>query len=1141
MNPDSGLQDLDLESQLAPVLDELTDKLNRGEQPDIAEYARAYPHLASLLRDMDPLLRLARRTKESGPVFQPLPDRLGDYRILRQIGRGGMGVVYEAVQESLSRRVALKVLPRQLVKDSVSLARFLQEGQAAARLHHTNIVPIFGVGEQEGVHYYAMQFIEGRGLDVFLHDVTNSRQATKAQTPQAGSEHEIQEARHGPDASDSPEDILVSPRSDSATAGKPYVRRVVRFGLQASEALAHAHSQGVLHRDIKPSNLLLDEQGNLWITDFGLAKILDGGDLTHTGDLVGTMRYLAPERFQGRSDERSDIYSLGLTLYELLTLRPAFDATNQDSLVRQITQTEPPSPRRLDAAIPRDLETIILKAIAKEPGRRYASAAILADDLRRFMDDRPIQARRVSAIERTWRWCRRNPALASSTIAALILLVVLSLVSSVAALWLRNGRDEANRRLFESLLVQAQAARWSGRVGQRFESLQALSEAVVIARNLKLDESRFRELRSESIACMALADVQFIKEWEGYPLGSEGLSFDGDLEQYARGDGQANVSVRRVADDVELAHLIGPATSVAQGLLFSPNRKFLAASYRSGIAGMPVQSALVWDIQGQKILFDSPGTVLGFSPDSRIVAVGEPEGTLVLYEIETVKEVRKWDLGSPPQSLAFHPDANQLAVALYDRREVQLLDLTSENLIRKLPQPSNVWSVAWQPTGVLLATACDDANVYLWDPATGRCQATLSGHQGSVTQVSFTRGGDAVLSQSWDGTARLWNPWTGRQLARIDGGESALSVDDLRLIVRNGTKLSLWDLALGREYRTLPRSLESNTDVHDGDISPDGRWLSTSHNAGVRVWDLATNELVASLPLGGRTIGAIFHPNGEELISSGSEGLYRWPFEQDANTLRIGPPRKLPIKGSLQRVRLDKAGRNLAVVGNGGLILNLENPSENVLPLDHPNAIFVSLSPDGRWAATGAWNRPGAKVWDTGTGQCVTDLLPNSNSVFVAFSPDSQRLVTSTGTEFCCWSVGSWKLIWRYPRHHSDEIPGKAVFTRDGKVLAVTDSPRTIQLLDPETGKPLVALQAPDSDITNLIGFNADGSQLVVATSGISRNQVWDLRRIRAQLAAMGLDWDLPPLAPPAENPTPLQVHVELGELKAIPPKQTAE
>ena len=467
---------------LEELAEEFAELHRRGASPSINDYAAKHPEWADEIRELFPALAMIEQFKpsiESGEVFkregQSTVQSFGDYRILREVGRGGMGVVYEAEQISLGRHVALKVLPSHRFLSDVQVQRFEREAKAAGRLHHTNIVPVYGVGEHEGTLYYVMQFIRGLGLDEVLKQVNQLRKspaqddgsdtgAMKRQTNRAKLSAEALSRclLSGQFAVQQPQDETVTyrppanepsestPSTDFAVSsvhlpgqtepssftetGRKYWISVARIGMQVADALAHAHSQGTMHRDIKPSNLLLDEHGIVWITDFGLAKTVDEEDnLTDTGDVVGTMRYVAPERFKERGDVRSDIFSLGLTLYELLALRPAFDAADRSRLVEQVMNAEPPRLRKLNAAIPRDLETIVLKAISREPVQRYQTASELAADLRRFVEDKPIWAKRSHLLERVVKWTKRRPAVAG--LISLVALVALLGISGIFWQW----------------------------------------------------------------------------------------------------------------------------------------------------------------------------------------------------------------------------------------------------------------------------------------------------------------------------------------------------------------------------------------------------------------------------------------------------------------------------------------------------------------------------------------------------------------------------------------------------------------------------------------------------------------------------------------------------------------------------------
>jgi serine/threonine protein kinase len=433
--PDDGDPVLD------DLVDEFLDRLQGGEPIDHESFARAHPERAGRLRELLPALEAVAGcgpasadrdgAEGAGPDLVEAIGTLGDYRLIREVGRGGMGIVYEAEQLSLGRRVALKVLPFAASLDPRHRLRFQTEAHAAACLHHTHIVPVYTVGCDRGVYYYAMQFIEGRSLAALIRDLRRPGQAV-APGP----------APH--DDSTTWSAVRASATTSASAKCREQARMAARLGAQAAEALEHAHQQGILHRDVKPSNLLVDDRGALWVTDFGLARLQDDPGLTTTGDLLGTLRYMSPEQAQAKPavvDHRSDVYSLGATLYELVTLRPAYDGRDRQELLRQIAQDEPVAPRRVDPAIPRDLETIVLKAMAKDPAGRYASMREMADDLGRFLDGQAIRARRPGPAERVARWARRHRALVSAS-AVILMLTCAGLAVGSALIWREKLRTE---------------------------------------------------------------------------------------------------------------------------------------------------------------------------------------------------------------------------------------------------------------------------------------------------------------------------------------------------------------------------------------------------------------------------------------------------------------------------------------------------------------------------------------------------------------------------------------------------------------------------------------------------------------------------------------------------------------------------
>ncbi len=438
------------------MADSFLERVRRGERPSISDFAARYPELADQIRELLPLLVEMELAKSAGVAaetgsFKPesadageIPRQLGNFRILGRLGDGGMGVVYEAIQEGLGRHVALKVIRPEFLADPGFLQRFRREAQAAAQLHHPHIVPVFDAGTHDGVPYFAMQFISGQSLDAILREVkrlrgvkADARPAGEPDGAEAGAQARRPDShRHRRTAADRPirprAAGMRSPRPVPAQESRPrdrsiptrrarhwaittrgeYYRVIARLGAQVAGAVGYAHKQGILHRDIKPSNLLIGLDGHIWVADFGLAKVVESDDASRSQDLAGTPRYMAPERFEGWSDRRSDVYALGLTLYEMATLSPAFPAHDRAQLIHQILHEDPTHPRRLDRRIPHDLETIIRKAMAREPAERYRSADELAEDLENFLAHRPIRARRNTLTERAWKWCRRKPALA---------------------------------------------------------------------------------------------------------------------------------------------------------------------------------------------------------------------------------------------------------------------------------------------------------------------------------------------------------------------------------------------------------------------------------------------------------------------------------------------------------------------------------------------------------------------------------------------------------------------------------------------------------------------------------------------------------------------------------------------------------
>jgi serine/threonine protein kinase/WD40 repeat protein len=1184
-------------------------RFRAGERPSLSEYTAAHPELADQIRELFPaLVEIEQAGSVVGPATGPAApgailgkarlESLGDYRIIREVGRGGMGVVYEAIQESLGRHVALKVFAPWTGTDPKLIERFQREARAAARLHHTNIVPVYGVGEHGAHHYYAMQFIQGQGLDAILHEMRRSRSVPESDGPSpaladpthsaplaatvahslltgrfadpAGErrdvateadanpiEFELPTSSHSPVPTDA--QVPGDASGWASQPGTPYARTIARVGFQVAEALAHAHGQGILHRDIKPSNLLLDIEGNIWVTDFGLAKSDDAEALTEAGDIVGTVRYMAPERFHGDSGPGSDVYGLGATLYELLTLRPAFDEGDRARLIDHILHTDAPAPRAVDAKIPRDLETIVLKAMAKHPADRYVSARALAEDLDRFLQDRTILARRSSVTERLWRWCKRNPVIAALNVLAATLTTAIAIISTVAAIWLGQSRGKAlenlgrattaeadrTRQLWESSFAQARAGRFSHQVGQRFASLKAIQRAA----NLGVFPERTGELRDEAIACLALPDLRLERSlgvsYPGDFADSTWIAFDDAFEHFAYSDRDGAITLRRVADSEVLGRLPGPGwRPYAIGLAFSPHGEWLVTSCSHYLRdGKRSSRILAWDARG-----GGPGRVVSlaegeagflcFDRDGGSAVLTRSEDSITFVELASGRESRRLRLDLEQGTLLncggrISPDSKQIALWPSQGPPAELFDLKTGSRVHRFEHPNRVNHMAWSPDGQVLAVGCDDRQIYIWETASKRLISVLEGHLSGGIGLEFSHAGDLLISRCWDGTSRLWDPIRGRERLSIYSHFVALSGDDRRVaIVNRLEQLEVHELAAGRECRALQhgrvgnRSLRPSCATWAADFRANGRVLASA-GEGVRLWDLATFTEIAHLPIGGSDT-ARFRPDGTSLLTFGAAGLRLWPLEDDQGTeedlVRIGPPRlaDLPRAENNSYARWDGEGRSILAtnsVDHQAVLVDPATLAERGRFGRHAGLRFSVPSPDGRWVATSTWQGSNVKVWDTATGALAWELpCGNAN---IGFSPDGRWLVTALSHEYRLWQVGSWTPGIRVRTGTS--IPGSFAFTYDGGLLAL-DRGQLTRLVDPESGRELATLEPPPEYPRELMwpSFSPDGGRLAVPSDWVIL--VWDLRLIRAQLAKMRLDWDAPPIPAEETAPAPLPI-----------------
>jgi serine/threonine protein kinase/WD40 repeat protein/tetratricopeptide (TPR) repeat protein len=1101
--------DFSAADQLGQIADEFVEAFRQGQRPSVEEFARRYPAHADEIRDMLPALALmerAKSTEESPDQRQPTQaaaslHQLGDYQILREVGRGGMGVVYEAQQLSLGRHVAIKVLPAHALLDARHLTRFQREARSAAKLHHTNIVPVFGVGEQGGLHYYVMQFIQGLGLDLVLDELRRLRLPRGKEAPTQGevpgrptniprdvSAVDVAQALltgefRRPERSGAPtaaekrdegrgmrdegrrQDVsgssLLPPPSLSSSAtihlpgqsggstlsesGNLYWQSVARVGVQVADALAHAASQGVLHRDIKPSNLLLDETGNVWVTDFGLAKaISDSDNLTHTGDIIGTMRYMAPERFNGQGDLRSDVYSLGLTLYEMLALRPAFDEADRNKLIKQVMHDEPVRPRKLNPRVPRDLETVVLKAIARDPAQRYQTPAAMAEDLKRFVEDRPVKARRVSETEKFWRWCRRNPLPAG--LLAGILLVILAGLAGVTWQW---REAEAARQDEKDQRGRAEISQ-KGAETARDEAKQSRNDAARQAAGLLLDRgiedarggepARALHLFVRALAALPPDDTQAaplerairtnLSAWAEtvpalehiWPGGfhSNKVAFSPDGERLAMAVGKDEIRCFRC----DSGQLVGPTVQIT---LWSNAAMEFAADGRS-----------LWVASSGPKKFTDPWAVHRVDPES-----GRP----LQPPIPST---------GPVHRLAVTPDGRYLVGTVWELHPEDRGPIGAAELRKWRTAALVVWEAA---TGLVVrkevvnavsdaATANEQPDAYLGLSPDGKTvSAWVQRGANRYEGITFSVAGKEPpvrVDLPAVGTAAPWKLHFQKNM------RTALAIKDGQLHRWSAVKPGVLGPGVPTPFRSMlygpaadGRSVVSPA---DGRIYDTGAWppLATGARFNHPAWQRSRNAWMEQSP------DARFTATWVDM--RGSDGrLWRLPRPHSRPPLAPAEPARQPERPEHGYGALFAPGGTSAVLWShrrsfaqqdeeirNVRLVDVTTGAVRVTSLRHSKLVReVAIAPDGRHFATGSFDTT-ARVWETATGRPAGPPLVHTNYVAtVAFSPDGNTLAAGDfGPQglIKLWDWRTGKEV-RPPLRHDDIIVSVA-FSPDGRYLA---------------------------------------------------------------------------------------------------------
>jgi eukaryotic-like serine/threonine-protein kinase len=1121
------------EERLADQVADLADRIARGEAIDLGSFGAAHSGGSEALQRLLPAIRWLSELGDGDPAGGDLAwlarpaDVLGDFRIGREIGRGGIGVVYEARQLSLGRLVALKVLPPSSRLDPRQLRRFETEAQAAAALQHPNIVPVFAYGNESGVPYLAMRLIEGRNLAEVVRDLRR---------------------RNG--------------------SGLP-PREAAELARQAAEALDYAHRHDVLHRDIKPSNFLVDEDHRLWIADFGLARVRGDSDLTASGDVLGTLRYLSPEQAKGRRgvvDGRTDVYALGATLYELLTLRPVFDGDDRAELLIRIALEEPRFSRKLDAAIPLDLKTIVLKAMAKDPAERYATAGELAGDLALFLADQPIRARPPTAVARASRWARRHwKAVAAAGLMAAVLLT--GLVG--ASLWSNARLRSINRRLEEEIDRSdrlAREARDQARLSERHATgaqIRLTAQAVdagqaeraqEILRDIPINGGGgvprsfawrylWHRARREVVTLagptpnfgyMALSpDGKILATTDptdglvlrhaatgapirslapgSDPLGRPAFSPDGALVaavQTTAGPPAANgITAWEVASGRRLARL--PAARGPDGCRcgFLPGGALLVTVF--GLNEVPSEFSSAWDLArdpGRPRLlarFDGmPAARMDWNGGDLLTLESRAKATL--RDPITATTVRAFDIDGPDQRItaaACTAGAEMVAAVSGPPWRLTVWDGKTGRRLASHAVPPDIVRLTISPGGAILAAVDIRQDVYLIERRSGAARRIVSEktHHPRLPEVAFSRDGTrlaiALSSRPEEGDpspVSLWDPATGRMLSTLPGrGEEPQSVlftpDGRSLLVSSRSSVRLWRLPGGDPGADRQPAGHKN-EAWAVVFAPDGRVVATGSDDSepdptIKHWDPATGRLIRAWAGGEGTVSSLaFAPDGR-VLASGHLALRGNVRIWDAATGRL----RATLEGHTDRVRavaFAPDGRLLASASSDGTVRTWDADTwcERQVLRGHGDTVHaVAFAPDGR-ALASAGNEGDIRLWDLRTDgrTSLSRALHNrTNLMALAYSPDG-RLIAAADT---LGSIAVWDLATATPLrliHGDGDELRQLAFAPDGTALAAAGIKGTIRLWDPITGQELLGLAANRARVNGL-AFSPDGSILASA------------------------------------------------------------
>jgi WD40 repeat protein/tRNA A-37 threonylcarbamoyl transferase component Bud32 len=927
----------------------------------------------------------------------------GDYQLLEVIAQGGMGVVYKARQVTINRIVAVKMIRAGVLASEADILRFRVEAEAAGQLRHPNIVSIHEVGEHQGQHYFSMDLIEGKNLAELVR------------------EHPW-------------------PAERAANCLKTI-----------AEAIHYSHQRGILHRDLKPSNVIVDAFGEPHITDFGLAKRLEeDSTLTQSGTVLGTPSYMAPEQTLGKSGTASsatDVYSLGAILYELLTGRPPFQGETTLDTLKLVREAEPVSPRLLNPKVPRDLETICLKCLEKEPKRRYASAHDLAEDLQHWSADEPISARPTSPAEKAWRWCRRKPAIASLAAAVIGLLLAMAIGSSVAAFRISSARqgEERQRRRAEE---------------REFATRQQLYDVDMNLAQLALNADDRRR-------ALAL------------------------LERHQPKPGQVDLRnwewryFRELCRSDE-AFTLGYHSNTVTAVTISPDGRFVVSASHD-------HTIQLWNLANRSrfavLDFGSSVVSAAYSPSGEYLAAGGV-GALKLWRTKTLEELETMRTGQTIRSIAFSPDGTR--IACYSGNAILIWDLATMQKIAAFPVELSgglLGAVVYAPDGSSVAVGGRSGRIRLLDSSTGVERKTFRGHTNSITALAFTSDGKALLSAGWDNVARRWDINSGAQECVFSGHTTevtALSVSsDNQRVVTGGIDqtIRIWSAESGEHLAKLRGHLGGVTAVA---LSPDARIIATGgKDETVRIWN-AHSKSAPDYKIPPDVQHVAISPDGKTFALNARNGkiwlkeVQKWEpsrelegLDTEATTLAFSPSRDvLAVGDRVGQVRLwNSTGRRR----EGFQVLH--SAQVRALFFTKDGTSLCSLD------AMGVVKR--SKI---PTGEQITSVRIPTNYNSIAFSCDSSRIALGIRREVRVYDLSSGELISTL-RGHRETIGGLAYAPGD-RLLASGSQDETIRVWDTATQKLVTILQGHRSAVWS-VTFSPDGARLA-SGGGSGLTKIWN-------------------------------------------------